>query len=131
MELQKAYNPAETEERIYKLWEESGYFNPDNLPERHQKPFTIVLPPPNVTGVLHMGSALMVTIEDIMIRFQRMRGRKTLWLPGVDHAAIATETKFLKEKKLSRNDFNGKREEFTKLVDQFAQENKNVMLSQM
>ena len=131
MELSGQYEPKIVEDTIYKLWEDSGFFNPDNLPKRHKKPFSIVLPPPNVTGVLHMGSALMVTIEDIMIRFQRMRGRKTLWLPGVDHAAIATETKFLKEKKLSRNDFNGKREEFTKLVDQFAQENKNVMLSQM
>jgi len=131
MELSGQYEPKIVEDTIYKLWEDSGFFNPDNLPKRHKKPFSIVLPPPNVTGVLHMGSALMVTIEDIMIRFQRMRGRKTLWLPGVDHAAIATETKFLKEKKLSRNEFNGKREEFTKLVDQFAQENKNVMLSQM
>ena len=78
MELSGQYEPKIVEDTIYKLWEDSGFFNPDNLPKRHKKPFSIVLPPPNVTGVLHMGSALMVTIEDIMIRFQRMRGRKTL-----------------------------------------------------
>ncbi|MSU54494.1 MAG: valine--tRNA ligase [Candidatus Staskawiczbacteria bacterium] len=131
MELLGPYDSKNVEDKIYKLWEDSGFFNPDNLPKRHRKPFSIVLPPPNVTGVLHMGSALMVTVEDIMIRFERMRGKKTLWIPGTDHAAIATETKFLKEKKLSRNDFNGKREEFFKLVDQFATENRDVMLNQM
>ncbi|MFI5205657.1 MAG: class I tRNA ligase family protein, partial [Candidatus Paceibacterales bacterium] len=89
------------------------------------------MPPPNVTGTLHMGSALMVTIEDIIIRFERMNGKKTLWIPGVDHAAIATETKFLKDKKLSRNDFNGKKEEFIKLVDEFAMTNKDAILNQM
>src|SRR3989344_4661122 len=127
----KAYNNRDVEDKIYSLWEKSGFLNPDRLPPRHKIPFSMVLPPPNVTGALHMGSALMLAIQDIMIRFQRMRGKKTLWLPGTDHAAIATETKFLKDKKLSRNDFNGKREEFLKLVDQFAQENKDVMLNQM
>ncbi len=131
MELEGQYDAKKVEDKIYKLWEDSGFFNPDKLPKRHIKPFSIVLPPPNVTGTLHMGSALMVTIEDIMVRFERMRGKKTLWLPGMDHAAIATETRFLKEKKLSRSDFNGKREEFFKLVDEFAQENKSTMINQM
>ena len=131
MELQKAYNPAETEERIYKLWEESGFFNPDNLPARHQEPFSIVLPPPNVTGILHMGSALMLAIEDIMIRFERMRGRKTLWLPGTDHASIATETKFIKEKKISRNDYVDKRQEFIELVNDYALEHQSIIIAQM
>ena len=106
----KPYDPAATEDRIYKLWEESGFFNPDKLPERNQKgePFSIVLPPPNVTGTLHMGSALMLAIEDIMVRHARMRGKKTLWIPGTDHAAIATqvvvEKKILKEEGKSRHD---------------------------
>ncbi len=131
MKLEGQYDPKKVEDKIYKLWEDSGFFNPDNLDKKHKKPFSIVLPPPNVTGKLHMGSALMVVIEDIMIRFERMRGKKALWLPGIDHAAIATETKFLKEKKLSRNDFNGKREEFIKLVDEFAMANKDTILNQM
>src|SRR3989338_3811651 len=96
MELQKAYNPAETEERIYKLWEESGYFNPDNLPERHQEPFSIVLPPPNVTGTLHLGHALEDSLQDAIVRYKRMRGYRTLWVPGTDHAAIATQSKVAK-----------------------------------
>ena len=89
----KPYNPQETEPKIYKMWEESGYFNPDNLPPRHKEKYSIMLPPANVTGVLHLGHALTLTTEDIMIRFQRMRGKKTLWLPGTDHAAIATQSK--------------------------------------
>ncbi|MBU1579596.1 MAG: class I tRNA ligase family protein, partial [Bacteroidetes bacterium] len=142
MELPKAYNPKEVEDKIYQLWEKSGFFNPDKLPPRHppsckpsdgrsKKPFTIVLPPPNVTGTLHMGSALMLCIQDIIIRFERMRGKKTLWLPGTDHASIATETKFLKEKKISRNDYANKRDEFIGLVNKFAIENQGVILKQM
>ena len=71
----KPYNPQETEPKIYKMWENSGYFNPDNLPERHKEKYSMMMPPPNVTGVLHMGHALMITAEDIMIRYQRMRGK--------------------------------------------------------
>src|SRR3989338_8942374 len=85
------YNPKEVEEKIYRTWEESGYFNPDKLPARHKKPFTIVIPPPNITGSLHMGHALNATIQDILIRKKRMEGYKTLWLPGTDHAGIATQ----------------------------------------
>ena len=72
----KAYEPAITEDRIYKLWQDSGFFDPDNLPERNKKgePYTIILPPPNVTGTLHMGHAAMLAIEDIMIRYKRMLG---------------------------------------------------------
>ena len=72
------YNPQETEGRIYKLWEESGFFNPDNLPERHKEPFSMVLPPPNATGTLHVGGVLMLVIQDIIIRYKRMSGFKTL-----------------------------------------------------
>jgi len=131
MELSSQYSPKDVEDKIYKLWEESGFFNPDKLPSRHKKPFTMVLPPPNVTGVLHMGSALMLAIEDVMIRYQRMRGKRTLWIPGTDHASIATETKFLKEKKISRGDYEGKRNEFINLVNEFALQNQNLILKQM
>lgn len=130
-EIPKTYNPKETEDRIYKLWEESGYFNPDKLPERHKKSFSIVLPPPNVTAALHMGSALMLAIQDIMIRFERMRGKKTLWLPGTDSASIATETKFLKDKKINRNDYSEKRDEFINLVNEFALQNQGIIIKQI
>src|SRR3989338_2140467 len=130
-DLPKAYNPKETEDRIYKLWEESGYFNPDNLPKRHKNPFSIVLPPPNVTAALHMGSALMLAIEDVMIRFERMRGKKALWLPGTDHASIATEEKFLKDTKISKRDYVAKRQEFIDLITEFALKNQTIILGQM
>src|SRR3989338_7481208 len=91
------YDPQNTEARIYELWEKSGFFNPDNLPGKEdgqrKEAFSIILPPPNVTGILHLGSAMMLAIEDIMIRYERMRGKKTLWLPGTDSAAIATQAK--------------------------------------
>lgn len=130
-ELPKAYNPKEVEDRIYKQWEKSGFFTPENLPERHKKPFVIILPPPNVTAALHMGSALMLIIQDIIIRYERMRGRKTLWLPGTDHASIATEEKFLKESKISKSDYADKREEFINLVNDFALKNQSIILKQM
>src|SRR3954464_1341874 len=93
----KPYQPQDVEAAIYKKWEESGYFNPDNLPGNRTEPYTIMMPPPNVTGVLHMGHALMLTLEDILIRYKRMRGYKTLWLPGTDHAAIATQSRVEKD----------------------------------
>ena len=79
---QRPYNAKEVEDKIYQLWEKSGFFNPDKLPSRHKKPFTIIMPPPNANGSLHIGHALFVTLEDIMIRYQRMKGRKALWLAG-------------------------------------------------
>ena len=100
MELSKAYNPKNVEERIYKLWLKSGFFNPDNLPGKRTKPYSIVLPPPNVTGQLHMGHALNATMQDIIIRRKRMQGYLTLWLPGTDHAGIATQN--VVEKKLKK-----------------------------
>ncbi|MBX4216058.1 valine--tRNA ligase, partial [Candidatus Parcubacteria bacterium] len=96
----KPYDPKTTEARIYKLWEDSGYFNPDNLPERHTEPYTIIMPPPNANGSLHAGHAVFVTIEDLLARYNRMRGYKTLWLPGADHAGFETQTVY--EKKLER-----------------------------
>ncbi|MFH0755578.1 MAG: valine--tRNA ligase [bacterium] len=125
----KPYNSQETESKIYKLWENSGFFNPDNLPERHKEKFCIMMPPPNATGVLHMGQALTLTIEDIMIRYQRMIGKKTLWLPGTDHAGIATQSKvekiIKKEENKSRYDIG--REELLKRIDNFVQENRKII----
>ena len=98
--LLKPYNPKETEERIYKLWEDSGFFNPDNLPGERKEPFTIIMPPTNSNGSLHAGHGLVMTIEDIMVRYKRMRDFKTLWLPGFDHAGF--ETQVVYEKKLEK-----------------------------
>src|SRR3989344_5440983 len=96
-DLPKTYNPAETEDRIYNLWEKSGAFNPGSLPERHKEPYTIIMPPVNANAPLHVGHALFLTIEDILIRYHRMRGRKTLWLPGTDHAGFETQVVFEKK----------------------------------
>ncbi len=89
MPLDKTFTPADIETRLYKGWEEGGYFKPGRKPKA--KPYTIVIPPPNVTGSLHMGHALNNTIQDILVRFERMRGRDVLWQPGTDHAGIATQ----------------------------------------
>ncbi|MBP9802309.1 valine--tRNA ligase [Patescibacteria group bacterium] len=93
--LAKAYEPQVYENDIYKIWEESGFFNPDNL-SATEKPFVISMPPPNATGILHLGHASALAYEDLMIRYKRLRGFETLWLPGTDHAAIATQTKLEK-----------------------------------
>ncbi len=101
----KPYDPKETEERIYALWEKSGLFNPDKcleegVIEKDAKPFTIIMPPTNANGSLHAGHGLVMTIEDIMTRYKRMKGFKTLWLPGLDHAGF--ETQVVYEKKLEK-----------------------------
>ena len=131
--LLRPYEPQETEKRIYKLWEESGFFNPDNLPGERKEPFTIIMPPPNVTGILHMGHALMITLEDIMIRYKRMQGFKTLWLPGTDHAAIATQSKvegeIKKKEGKSRHDLG--REEMLKRIEEFAKQSHDIIISQI
>ncbi len=90
-ELAKNYNPGEFEDRLYSSWCEKGYFKPD--PDKKKKPFSIVIPPPNVTGQLHMGHALDETLQDILVRTKRMQGYSTLWVPGTDHAGIATQIK--------------------------------------
>lgn len=129
----KPYNPQETEPQIYKMWEESGFFNPDNLPVRHTEPFTIMMPPPNATGTLHMGHALATTTEDIIIRYQRMCGKKTLFLPGTDHASIATQSKVEKEiyKKEGKNRYEIGREELLKRIEQFVQGSRDTITSQV
>ena len=100
MKIEGPYNPKQVEDRIYKLWEDSGFFNPDKLPKRHKKPFTIMMPPINANGSLHAGHALVMTIEDIMIRYKRMKGFRALWFPGLDHAGF--ETQIVYEKKLEK-----------------------------
>ena len=130
--LLKPYEPKETEGRIYKLWEESGYFNPDNLTERNGQTFTIVLPPPNVTGTLHMGHALNATIQDILIRQKRMQGYKTLWIPGTDHAGIATQNvveKDLKKQGISRHGLG--KEKFLEKVWEWKEKYGNIILDQL
>ena len=130
--LLKPYDPKETESKIYKLWEKSGFFNPNNLPERHKEFFSIVLPPPNVTGTLHLGHALEDSIQDMIVRYKRMAGFKTLWVPGTDHAAIATQSKvekLLEKEGIRKNDIG--REEFLKRVKIFAQNSHDGIISQI
>ena len=96
----KPYEPKDHEKAIYELWEKSGFFNPDNLPGERSEAFSIVMPPPNANGSLHAGHALFVTLQDIMMRFERMRGKKAVWFPGADHAGF--ETQVVYEKKLEK-----------------------------
>ncbi len=110
-ELEKTYDPKGLEDRLYQKWLDHGYFHAEVNPDK--KPFTIVMPPPNITGQLHMGHALDNTMQDILIRFKRMQGYEALWQPGTDHAAIATEVKVinsLKEKGIDKNEIG--REKF-------------------
>ena len=96
-ELAKSYNPKEVEDKIYDFWMEGGYFRAEV--DRSKKPYTIVMPPPNITGQLHIGHALDNTLQDILIRYRRMQGYAALWLPGTDHASIATEAKIVEAMK--------------------------------
>ena len=96
-ELEKTYNPADIEDRLYQKWLDGKYFHAEV--NRSKKPFTIVMPPPNITGQLHMGHALDNTMQDILIRYKRMQGYEALWQPGTDHAAIATEVKVINKLK--------------------------------
>ncbi len=128
----KPYNPRETEGRIYKLWEESGFFNPDNLPETRKEPFTIIMPPTNANGSLHAGHGLVMTIEDIMVRYKRMRGFKTLWLPGLDHAGFETQVVFEKElEKQGRTRFEIEPRELYKEILDFTLKNSSNIKSQI
>jgi len=132
MELPKVYNPKEVEDKIYTLWQKSGYFNPDKLPRRHKKPYCVIIPPPNVTGTLHMGHALNATIQDILIRWRRLQGYKTLWLPGTDHAGIATQVVVEKElKKEGRSRFDLGREKFIERIWQWKEKYGDIILDQL
>jgi valyl-tRNA synthetase len=133
-ELDKQYNPADYEDKINKEWEDSGFYNPDNLNlPADAKPYMIVLPPPNVTDKLHVGHGCIVAIEDLLIRYHRMNGYRALWIPGTDHAAIATqnvvEKRIFKEIGKTRHDLG--REKFLTEVDKFAGETQKTILNQI
>ena len=131
--LSKSYQPQENEDTIYKQWENSGYFNPDVLDLPKNAPsYTIVLPPPNITDRLHLGHSSMLAIEDLLIRYHRMNGYRTLWIPGTDHAAIATqnvvEKKILAETGETRHMLG--REKFLEKVWEFLKETQATILNQ-
>ena len=128
-EIPKAYEPARVEQKWYRFWMEHGYFTPKI--DHKKKPFVIIMPPPNVTGELHLGHALTATLEDIMIRWHRMRGEPTLWLPGVDHAAIATQVvveQKLAEQGLDRHKLG--REKFIERVWEWVQKSRQSITYQ-
>ncbi|MFZ2188952.1 MAG: valine--tRNA ligase [Candidatus Moraniibacteriota bacterium] len=132
-EIPKTYEPQKYEDKIYALWEKSGKFNPDNLKlPKNAKPYTIILPPPNITDKLHLGHASIIAIEDLLIRFHRMKGFRALYLPGTDHASIATqnvvEKKLLKEQGLTRHDLG--REKFLEEVWKFLRVTQATILKQ-
>lgn len=129
-ELAKNYDPKEFEERLYKWWEEEGFFTPEV--DENKKPYTIIMPPPNITGQLHLGHALDNTLQDIIIRTKRMQGYSTLWLPGQDHASIATEVrveKSLLEKGLNKKEMG--REAFLEKVWEWTEEYRERIRKQL
>jgi valyl-tRNA synthetase len=133
----KPYEPKDHEDDLYAAWENSGLFNPDVCIEKgitapDAEPFSIVLPPPNVTGTLHMGHAAMLAIEDLLVRYHRMNGKRTLWIPGTDSAAIATQSKVEKEilKSEGKNRHDLGREELLRRVGEFAEQSKDTILGQ-
>lgn len=129
-ELEKTYDPKRIEDRLYKKWEEKKYFHAE--PDRSKKPFTIVMPPPNITGQLHMGHAFDNTMQDILIRFKRMQGYNALWQPGTDHASIATEVKIieaLKKEGIDKADLG--REKFLERAWQWKDEYGTRIINQL
>lgn len=128
--LDKTYRPATVEAGHYAAWENSGAFAAD--PASAKRPYTIMMPPPNVTGSLHMGHALTFTLQDILVRFERMRGRDALWQPGTDHAGIATEIVVgnqLAERQISKHDLG--REEFVARVWEWKAESGGTITTQL
>ncbi|MFZ1720801.1 MAG: valine--tRNA ligase [Candidatus Moraniibacteriota bacterium] len=137
-EIPKTYTPKEWEDKLYAKWEASGFFNPDEcikagITKADAPTFSMVLPPPNVTGTLHTGSACMLALEDLIIRFHRMRGYRTLWIPGTDHAAIATQSKveriLYETERKSRHDIG--RAELLRRIETYAQESHDTIIHQM
>ena len=130
-EIAKTYDPSEIEDRLYKYWDESGFFKPDE--DKSKTPFSIVIPPPNVTGQLHMGHALDETLQDILVRYKRMQGYSTLWVPGTDHAGIATQIKVEENLRvnegLTRYDLG--REDFLKRVWDWKNQYGNRIINQL
>ncbi len=128
--LDKTYRPASVETRLYEAWERAGAFAAD--PSSGKLPYTIMMPPPNVTGGLHMGHALTFTLQDILIRFERMRGRDALWQPGTDHAGIATEIVVgnqLAERQINKQDLG--REKFVERVWEWKAESGGTITTQL
>jgi valyl-tRNA synthetase len=129
-DIPKQYNPQETEDTWYKFWEERDFFSA--RPNPGKNPFSIVIPPPNVTGILHMGHALNNTIQDILIRYHRMKGEESLWMPGTDHAGIATQNvveKSIAKENLKRQDLG--REKFTERVWVWKEEYGSTIIRQL
>jgi len=129
-QLEKTYSPKEIEGKLYEKWEKNGYFHAEA--DRSRKPFTIVMPPPNITGVLHMGHALDNTLQDILIRFKRMQGYNALWIPGTDHAAISTEVKVtnaLKDQGIDKKELG--REGFIKKTWEWREEYGHTITTQL
>jgi len=135
-EIPKAYQPQDVEDDIYKIWEESGFFNPDNLlcaqggeaPEK----FVISMPPPNATGILHLGHASMLAYQDLMIRFNRLNQKQALWLPGTDHASIATQTKVEKIiAKEGKTKYDLGREKFLERVHEYVEGSRDTIRNQV
>ena len=129
MSIKKTYNPKELEQKWYNHWIEKGYFH--SKPDKRE-PYTIVIPPPNVTGILHMGHILNNTLQDVLIRRARMKGYNTCWVPGTDHASIATEAKVVKrlsDKGIQKKDLS--REDFMKHAFNWKDEHGSVILDQL
>lgn len=131
--MNKTYDFQKFEDEIYAKWEKSGYFNPDNLPNASDRePFSISMPPPNATGLLHIGHALFLTIQDIVIRYERMKGKKALWLPGTDHAAIATNAKVEQQlKKEGKTKYDLGQEKFIKRVQEYIANSQDTIRKQI
>ncbi|HYY58627.1 MAG TPA: class I tRNA ligase family protein, partial [Pyrinomonadaceae bacterium] len=132
MDIPKTYDPKQAEQRHYARWEELGAFAPETNRDQGAPVYSIVIPPPNVTGSLHMGHALQHTLMDVMSRHKRMRGYRVLWLPGLDHAGISTQkvvSDQLKKEGLSRHDIG--REKFIERVWQWKQESGGQITRQM
>ena len=128
--MDKTYDPKKFEKDIYALWENSGAFTPKI--DKKKKPFVIILPPPNASGKMHTGNALMIAIEDILIRWHRMMGDPTLWIPGTDHAGFETQTTFERElKKENKSRFDYDRETLYKMIWDFVQKNKGLIEGQI
>ena len=128
--MDKTYNAQQTEDTMYKKWEDSGAFSPSTDPKA--KPFTIIMPPPNANDPLHIGHAMFVTLEDILIRFHRMKGEAALWLPGVDHAGIETQYVFEKKlKKQGKSRFDFDRDTLYKMIWDYVQENSDIAKNQL
>src|SRR5215470_8186213 len=129
-ELSPQYDPSAVEAGLYRTWMERGAFAPTPGPGR--EPYVIVIPPPNVTGVLHMGHGLNNSIQDVLIRFERMRGRETLWLPGTDHAGIATQNVVERElAEAGQTRFDLGREAFVRRVWEHVNETGTAILQQL